>query len=217
MQVLTWNLFHGRADPPAGHDLWEPFAAAIAGWSWDVALLQEVPPWWPRPLAERCRASMRMALTSRNQLAPLRRALALRLPDLIRSEGGGANAILVRGRTITEHRRVLLRSRPERRWMHGVRLDDGIWVANLHAEKHPLSAEDVPKAASAFAAWSAGAPAGVFGGDLNMRGRPAVPGMERVASHWVDHVFVRGLRGGEHEVLDPRPLSDHRPVRVALH
>lgn len=216
MKVLTWNLFHGRAKPEAGRDLYDEFEDAIAGWPWDVALLQEVPPWWPRPLAERSRASMRMALTSRNQLAPLRRAAALRWPDLIRSEGGGCNAILVRGRAVAEHRRELLRRRPEKRWMHAVRLDDGTWVANLHAEKQPLSAEDVPKAAAAFAAWSAGAPAAVFGGDLNLRGAPEVPGLERVASHWVDHVFARGLRQGAKEVPDPRPLSDHRPVLVDL-
>ncbi len=51
MRVLTWNLFHGRAVPPAGHELLGAFAATLAGWSWDVALLQEVPPWWPPALA----------------------------------------------------------------------------------------------------------------------------------------------------------------------
>ena len=56
-RVLTWNLKHGRAVPSAGHDLFDEFAAAIAGWEWDVALLQEVPPWWPAPLAARCGAS----------------------------------------------------------------------------------------------------------------------------------------------------------------
>ena len=56
MRVLTWNLFHGRAVPPAGRDLRGEFAAALAGWDWDVALLQEVPPWWP-PRARRAPAT----------------------------------------------------------------------------------------------------------------------------------------------------------------
>src|ERR687896_730461 len=56
MRVLTWNLFHGRALPPAGRDLQPQFAAALAGWDWDVALLQEVPPWWPPALARACDA-----------------------------------------------------------------------------------------------------------------------------------------------------------------
>src|SRR5918997_6420697 len=123
MRVLTWNLFHGRAVPPAGRDLQAQFAAALAGWDWDVALLQEVPPWWPPALARACDADARTALTSRNALLALRRALARRHPDLMRSSGGSANAILVRGARITEHRRLTLRYRPERRVCHAVALE----------------------------------------------------------------------------------------------
>src|SRR3954469_17900104 len=93
MRVLTWNLFHGRSRPPAGRSLEREFAAALASWEWDVALLQEVPPWWPPALA----AQHDVALTSRNALLPRRRALARRWPDLMRSGGGSANAILARG------------------------------------------------------------------------------------------------------------------------
>ncbi len=50
MRVLTWNLMHGRAVPPAGRELFDEFALALAGWEWEVALLQEVPPWWPARL-----------------------------------------------------------------------------------------------------------------------------------------------------------------------
>ncbi|MEJ7782964.1 MAG: endonuclease/exonuclease/phosphatase family protein [Solirubrobacteraceae bacterium] len=74
MRVLTWNLFHGRAVPAAGRPLEREFAAALAGWDWDVALLQEVPSWWPPALARACDAHARFALTSRNSLAPVRRA-----------------------------------------------------------------------------------------------------------------------------------------------
>lgn len=123
MRVLVWNLFHGRADPPAGRPLLHEFAVALADWEWDVAMLQEVPPWWPPLLAARCRADVRAALTSRNQLLPLRRAVASRSPDRLRSNGGGANAILVRAPwTITAHARRRLRIRPERRVVHAVRV-----------------------------------------------------------------------------------------------
>src|ERR1700704_6445664 len=108
MEVLTWNLFHGRAVPPAGRDLMPEFASALAGWDWDVALLQEVPPWWPAELARACGAQARSALTSRNALGALRRTLARRWPDVLKSGGGGANAILVRGMTIIDHREVTL-------------------------------------------------------------------------------------------------------------
>lgn len=142
MRVLVWNLFHGRADPPAGRPLLDEFADALAGWEWDVALLQEVPPWWPPLLARRCAADSRTALTSRNQLLPLRRAIASRAPDRLKSNGGGANAILVRAPwTITAHGRKRLRIRPERRVVHAVRVRDshggpfdGAWIGNVHAQ-----------------------------------------------------------------------------------
>jgi endonuclease/exonuclease/phosphatase family metal-dependent hydrolase len=216
MKVVTWNLFHGRAQPPAGRDLSAEFEAAIAGWAWDVALLQEVPPWWPPRLAEASRASMRMALTSRNEPLFARRFVADRWPDLIKSGGGGCNAILVRGSRVVEHRRLRLRWLPERRVMHAVRLESGVWVANIHAEKQPRPrpVRDIARAADALEEWTGGAPL-VFGGDFNIRD-PSAPGLERVASHGVDHVLVRGFSERGAEVLDPRPLSDHRPVVVDL-
>ena len=82
MRVLTWNLFHGRAVPPRRA---RPAAAssprALAGWAWDVALLQEVPPWWPPALGAAAAREQRTALTSRNALpaaAPRDRARAAR-------------------------------------------------------------------------------------------------------------------------------------------
>ena len=124
--VLTWNLLHGRAVPRAGRDLFDEFAAALGGWNWDLALLQEVPPWWPAALARDGWTPISgSVLTSRNALLALRRAVAIRWPDVIKSNGGGANAILVRGERIVEHRAQRLCSLPERRWMHAARLGDG--------------------------------------------------------------------------------------------
>ena len=59
MRVLTWNLFHGRSVPDAPRELLAEFAARLAGWEWDVALLQEVPPWWPPELGRACAARAR--------------------------------------------------------------------------------------------------------------------------------------------------------------
>jgi endonuclease/exonuclease/phosphatase family metal-dependent hydrolase len=213
LRALTWNLFHGRAVPPAGRDLFGEFAEALAGWAWDVALLQEVPPWWPATLAARLDADQRSVLTSRNFALPVRRAVAVRWPDLIKSGGGGANAILVRGDAIVEHRIRRLCIWPERRWVHAVRLDRaGAWVANLHAGGPP---RDAHRGAAAATAWAGTAPL-VLGGDFNIR-RLTLEGFERAAGHEVDYVFVRGLeplRAGE--VLDHGRLSDHAPVRAAL-
>ena len=217
MRVLTWNLFHGRSRPGAGRDLTAEFAAAIASWPWDVALLQEVPPWWGPELGRASGASARTALTSRNALPGLRRALAVRFPDVLKSEGGGANAILVRGQAITEHRRATLRRRPERRVVHAVRTADGAWWANLHAQVHSeeRALADARTAAEAVLGWSGGAPRVLLGGDTNLR-KPVAPGFVHLGGNWVDHVLGQGWARVGAERLDAGPLSDHAPVLVEL-
>lgn len=212
LRVLTWNLLHGRSVPPAGRYLLEEFSAALAGWEWDAALLQEVPPWWPQELAARTGAEARAVLTSRNALLPLRRAVAIHWPDLIKSNGGGANAILVRGRAIAEHRSFRLCVWPERRWLHGMRLVDGIWIANLHGGG-PI--RDAERARERALDWAAGAPL-ALGGDFNIHNLE-LPGMVHAAGSGPDHVFVTGLRPlGVGEVLERGRLSDHAPVAVTL-
>ena len=193
------------------------FCRALAGWSWDVALLQEVPPWWPDKLAAASGASARTALTSRNSFLPLRRAIAARNPDLLAAAGGGCNAILVRGSPIGEHRVLELTRRPERRVMHGIALPGAGWVVNLHASTHPPEQRraDLLLAGSTALEWSGGGPL-VFGGDLNST-QPAMPGLVHIAGHHVDHVFTEGRPAASApEVLDAGPLSDHKPLRVAV-
>ena len=215
MRVLTWNVFHGRSRPPAGRDLFEEFARAIAGWDWDVALLQEVPPWWPPLLARATGSEQHSVLTSRNFGRRARRAIASRNPDLVKALGGGANVILVRGAGAREHRRARLAWWPERRLVHGVRLPSG-WIVNLHASVRPLARipADIERARRAALEW-AGTEAIVLGGDFNSRA-PRLAGFESAAGHWVDHVFVRGWRANEAALPAAGPLSDHRPLLVAL-
>jgi endonuclease/exonuclease/phosphatase family metal-dependent hydrolase len=193
------------------------FAARLAEWQWDVALLQEVPPWWPSALARAAGAQQRSVLTSRNQLLCARRALAQRWPELIKSGGGGANAILVRG-TITAHARRRLVLWPERRVVHAVRDDAGRWFANLHATVHddPQARREIALARATALRWAGGAPLAV-GGDFNVRDL-ALPGFAHAGGRGVDHVFAcDGLvPAGRPEVLERGSLSDHAPVRVTL-
>ncbi len=217
LRVLTWNLLHGRADPPAGRYLLDEFTAALAGWKWDAALLQEVPPWWPPLLAERLGADHRLVLTSRNAALPLRRAIATRWPDLIKSNGGGCNAILVRGDSIDVDRTLSLRRLPERRRLLGVRLAGGTWLGTLHASVRDDAGarREAAAAAQAMLLWAAGAPV-VLGGDFNVRSLD-LDGFEHAGGYDVDHVFVHGLAAsGPAEVLDRGTLSDHAPVAVTL-
>ena len=223
MRVLTWNLFHGRSAPDTRRSLLPEFVAMLAGWDWDVALLQEVPPWWPEPLAAACGARAFAAPTSRNQLIAITRPLAERRPDVLKSWGGGCNAILVRGAPVTAHRRLRLRVAPERRVMHAVRLGGGVWVGNLHASAHVESraVADLERAGAVLDRWSLGGPA-VLGGDTNVR-EPAVPGYTDCGGHVLDHVFARGIAPdgpaatlARHDAGIGANLSDHRPVIVAL-
>lgn len=241
VRVVSWNLFHGRALPAAGRPLLHEFATTLAGWEWDVALLQEVPPWWPSLLARASGSEARSVLTSRNALLSLRRGLASRRPDLLRSNGGGANAILVRrGLRITAHARLRLRAWPERRVLHAVRVGGrsgdplgGAWVGNVHAQKGEWDdgpgllrpQQDLARSIAQLDRWArmAGAPAEpiVLGGDLNLprdavaRSLPA--GWARIASSGPDHVVGRGAVATEPSVRPDRgTLSDHAPLAVAV-
>lgn len=228
MRVLVWNLFHGRAVPPAGRGLLGEFAALIARWEWDVALLQEVPPWWPATLARAAGAQERTALTSRNALLPVRRAVGARRPDLAKSNGGGSNAVLSRS-PIVYHRAERLRFRPERRVAQMVRLADGTCLVNYHGSSIPgLASEELRRIWELALPWAGDAPL-VVGGDLNLRDpRAPSPTIVHVATRDVDHVFARGLLA-EQSTQRPdrsirRPgeqpgtleLSDHPPLIVSL-
>jgi endonuclease/exonuclease/phosphatase family metal-dependent hydrolase len=211
--LLTWNLFHGRAVPPAGRELLSEFTAALRSWEWDAALLQEVPPWWPGALASALDSDHRMVLTSRNALLPVRRAIAERRPDLIKSNGGGCDAILVRRSAgwLAEHRARRLGLRPERRLVHGVRVQ-GMWICNLHTQADPRQCE---LAASTVRSWTSSLPI-VLGGDFNVRSL-ALDGFEHAGGHGVDHVFVRGLEVVRSaQPLEHGGLSDHAPLLAVV-
>jgi endonuclease/exonuclease/phosphatase family metal-dependent hydrolase len=217
--VLSWNLFHGRSLPATNRSLLDEFAAKLAQWSWDVALLQEVPPWWPEPLARALGVEQRSALTSRNALPFLRRAIAERRPELLKSNGGGCNAILSRA-PIAEHRTLRLRRWPERRVAQLARLRDGTCVVNVHASTRPARA-----AAELARLWTdaldwAGTDRLILGGDLNLRTPPPAPppaltgareqppaaggpsercaAIVHAARSGVDHVYARGLLPIDH-------------------
>jgi endonuclease/exonuclease/phosphatase family metal-dependent hydrolase len=224
LRVLTWNLFHGRAVPPRDEDLFDAFASRLSSWSWDVALLQEVPPWWPASLARVCAAEARCALTSRNALPPLRRVVASRRPELLKANGGGCNALLVRGLGgVRAYARARLRVWPERRVVHAVSVRVGgeaIWFANVHASTHPPRARrDLAVACASALRWAGDARL-VLGGDFNVVGDPRLPGFVHVGASHVDHVLARGLtraRDARAEILlDRGGLSDHAPLLVAL-
>ena len=265
MRILSWNLYHGRDFPPdrslftwrsrllgvternethvqVNRPLLEEFTRLLAGLDWQVALLQEAPPRWFRPLGQSLGASGALALTSRNCLPPLQRVLADWNPDLLASSEGGSNQVLVRGR-IESVRRLLLTRRPERRRMLWVRvsLPEGrLCVANLHASAglpHKAAVE-VELAAERAVEWAEGDPL-VLGGDFNLRPRRQPEPFERLRERFglapptdpaaIDHLLVRGARVVEaprrlpperRELVEPDGrrlrLADHAPVIAAF-
>ena len=203
---------HGRAVPPAGRELSAEFAEALAGWEWDVALLQEVPPWWGSVLGRLLGVGNWTVLTSRNSLLPLRRAVARRWPDVIKSNGGGANVVLVRGFGVVEHRWRRLALWPERRWVQAVRLDEGVWVGNVHTSG---SVSQAREAGAVVLRWAASMPV-VLGGDFNVAAL-SLDGFTLAGANGVDQVFVAGpLSVKEARVLDRGGLSDHAPLLVSV-
>jgi endonuclease/exonuclease/phosphatase (EEP) superfamily protein YafD len=227
------NAAHVQVNRP----LRSEFAALLARYEWDVALLQEAPPRWLDVLARAAGAtSAASALTARNFGAPLRSWLAEHNPDLMDSHEGGSNQLLTRGSwRIVETRRLTLTRRPERRRMLWVRLRGpaglALAVANVHltAWDSAQAGREAVLAADRALAWAGAAPL-LFGGDLNapdtiaeLRQRFSL-GPEPPPEP-IEYVFARGL-----EVVDPTcalpaqarevpgeegrvlRLSDHPPV-----
>jgi len=213
VRVLTWNLFHGRADPPAGRPLLHEFATTLAGWDWDVALLQEVPPWWPPLLARACGADARSARTSRNALLPVRRAIASRRPDLLKSNGGGADAILVRPPLrITAHGVRRLRVWPERRVVHAVRVAVGARAPAAGADGRTAGVDGPAAGAAGSAArfdgraaaadgWATGADERAGGTDLSAWDSAWIGNVHGQKGHWDDAAGLAPPLADLHEAI----------------
>jgi endonuclease/exonuclease/phosphatase family metal-dependent hydrolase len=262
---LSWNLAPGRDFPPdpslqtwrsrllrttergtthaqLNRPLREEFATLLASQSWEIALLQEAPPRWHEDLAARCVAASAVVLTSRNSFGRLRGAIAELSPDLIASNEGGSNQLLVREPAhILEVRALTLTERPERRRMLWalVGAPDGrpLAVANVHATSGDAgaAARDVELAAECAVEW-AGADPLIFGGDLNLRPGEDPRTFQRLRERFgfvgeptgpeaLDHLFGWRLQAvdpalqlapGERDVPGPAGLrirlSDHAPV-----
>lgn len=253
VRALSWNLFHGRDDPPEGsrehadakRSLLDEFASVLDGLPWEIALLQEAPPRWLEPLGRHCRANGVLALTSRNQLAPLRAAIADRFPDLIKSNEGGSNMVLVRApATIEAVERHTLARKPERRTLllTRVAVSGGrrLAVANMHLSVPSTGQGEAELFLAAERAVEfAGADPLILGGDLNLRPAQHPLAFEEVERRFglaaptgpmaIDHLLAREL-----EVVEPAHalapaarevreadgrrlrLSDHAPVAGAF-
>jgi endonuclease/exonuclease/phosphatase family metal-dependent hydrolase len=221
---VTWNLFHGRAARLPD------FVHALRGIDWDVALLQEAPPRWREDLARELEAESAITLTSRNFGRPVRSWIADRWPNVIKSNEGGANQLLVRAPwRIDEVRELTIARRPERRRMLWARLEGPgpLAVANVHGSVDSVSgaSEQLLRAAQQAVDWAGPLPL-LFGGDLNLRPSRQPHVFDELAQrfglasptdeHAIDHLLVRRLELVEAPRRGPElPLSDHAYVTAA--
>ena len=234
MRAVTWNLFHGRASPPAPQpSLLAEFVHELGSVEWDVALLQEAPPRWREALARELGSESAITLTSRNFGAPIRSWIADRWPNLIKSNEGGSNQLLVRAPwRIEEVREYTMTRVPERRRMLWARLagpdDAGLAVANLHGSVDSVTgaSEQLLGAAKRAVEWAGELPL-VFGGDLNLRPSRQAEVFDQLAQRFglgpptardaIDHLLARGLDVVEAPRRGPTlPLSDHDYVTASV-
>jgi len=263
-RAVTWNLSHGRDFPPdqgllttrsrlfaataygetyaqVNRSLLPDFGGVLDNLGWQVALLQEAPPRWLEQLRGRCQAAGELGLTSRNGFAWARNALTRLNPDLMASNEGGSNMVLVRNPgTLDEVAHVEVARRPERRalLLARVRLPYGgrLAVGCTHLSVPQTGQGEAELVASAERAVEfAGSDPLLFGGDLNLHLSQHAGAFEEVRMRFglapptpgsaIDHLLARGLHIAEQpraledawrEVPGPEGLrlrlSDHAPV-----
>jgi endonuclease/exonuclease/phosphatase family metal-dependent hydrolase len=101
--------------------------------------------------------------------------------------------------------------------VHAVRLREGGWIANLHAQvwSEERAQADAATAAAHVLAWAGDAPV-VLGGDFNTPA-PHPAGLTDRGGHKVDRILTRGWTAKTPATtLEHCPLSDHAPVVIEL-
>ena len=229
---MTWNLFHGRASPPSPkRSLLPEFVELLDSLDWHVALLQEAPPRWHDALARELHAQSAMTLTSRNSAAPVRAWIADRWPNVIKSNEGGSNQLLVRDPfRIEETRELTIARLPERRRMLWARLSGpaSLAVANVHGSVDSVggASGQILRAAAQAVEWSGELPL-LFGGDLNLRPARQPDVFEELAKRFglarptapdsIDHLLARRVDIVESPRRGPAlRLSDHAYVAATV-
>ncbi len=208
VRVLTWNLYHGRAVPPAGRAL----LGCVRGRAGELGVGRRAAPGGPAVVARPARGVRRRRRAARADLAQPRPSAAPR--DRGPRPGPAGRQRRRRERDPRARERSASTAPcccagcPSAGCAHGVRLADGTWVVNVHAHNTPpeRALADCERARAAALGWAAGAPL-VLGGDLNLR-RPVLAGLRHVAGNHVDHILAARARRAR---AGPRPRPPERP------
>jgi endonuclease/exonuclease/phosphatase family metal-dependent hydrolase len=239
--VRSWNVFHGRTDPPGRQAHLEETVELASRDGPDVLCLQELP-LWALPRLEQWSRMAAYGERTRGGLGRAGRRLTSLHDGLFRSAfTGQANAVLVGPRLkVLAHARLVFNGRLsqwaiEPRVSQAVRLErlDGatLVVVNLHlshfGDGKPAEAELRRTAAFANELAAPREPV-VLAGDLNLSAesvavRELVEAGFSAPGPGIDHVLVRGAPVSplvvwplEKRTFDGRLLSDHPPVELEV-
>jgi endonuclease/exonuclease/phosphatase family metal-dependent hydrolase len=207
-------VFHGNSHPPQRRAFLREMVQLITHDEPDVVCLQEVPVWAVR-LLEHWSGMRRASAIARRPRIPFGRWPTELNHGVLRSAlTGEADAILAAKRyRLSDDRHAVVSTEGLRRIVHGVRLDDGVFVANAHTSRDPEQLMRVND-------FVVDEPQVIVAGDFNVPGE-GLPGFSRPLPESIDQILVRGLaaevavawpedRRRRHGVL----LSDHAPVEL---
>ena len=209
----TWNLFHGNAVPPERRAFLREMVELVTADDPDLVCLQEIPVWAVARLDEW--SGMQAVAATARPPRPLGRWVTELHHGVLRSAfTGEADAILVKHALALGERREAVVSRSGlRRIVHGVRVGDGLLVANFH-----IGADD--EQLRRVVEFVAGEERVVLAGDANLPSAGA-PGFSAPLPGSIDQVLVRGLPATapvawpeERRRIGGRLLSDHAPVEL---
>ena len=217
MLVRTWNLFHGNTKPPQRRAFLREMVQLVTADEPDVVCLQEIP-LWAMSLLEHWSSMHRVSAVARRPRIPFGRWPTELHHGLFRSAfTGEGDAILAakRYRLSDARHEVVSDAGAFRRIVHGVRLDDGIFVANAHTSGDHAQlrrvfefVEDEPRV--------------IVAGDFNLPGE-GLPGFSTPLPGSIDQILVRGLpaQSPQRWPEDRRRyrrhlLSDHAPVELTV-
>jgi endonuclease/exonuclease/phosphatase family metal-dependent hydrolase len=225
--VRTWNLFHGNAVPPRRRAYLREMIELVSADAPGIVCLQEVPVWALRHLEtwSGMQAVGATARAPRVRSSELGRWITELNHGRLRSAvTGEADAILAAPRfRVGDERASIVSTSGLRRLMHGVRLDDEIFVANFH------TTGDDQFHAVAEIVESEGERA-ILAGDANLRpgegqtyGLLQQRGFSEPLSGSIDQILVLGLPATppvawpeERRRLGGTLLSDHAPVELTV-
>jgi len=225
--VRTWNLFHGNAVPPTRHAYLREMIELVSADEPGLVCLQEVPVWALRHLAawSGMQAVSATARAPRLRSAELGRWITELNHGLLRSAvTGEADAILAaRGFSVGHECASVVSTSGLRRIVHGVRLDDEIFVANFHT-----TGDDQFRAVAEIV--ESEGEKSILAGDANLRpgegetyGLLRQRGFSEPLPGSIDQILVRGVPATPPAAWPEKRrrvggtlLSDHAPVELTV-